>query len=247
VNVRSILLSVIFLSVVAIPTFAQDDTAEIDHAESKTLENPFPFAENTVRAGHKIYARNCITCHGMDGKGDTDVTKALPIKPNDFTLGKFKFGNSDGEIFSVIKHATKSGMVPYAEKLKEPQIWHLVNYVRSLGPMDDGKPKVVIEDEILENPIESDYASQGRGQQFYVRFCITCHGKDGKGDTEMREFLDTAPSDLTDDTWLYGDRDGDIFKIIKEGTENEMEAFEDRLADDRIWHIVNYVRTLAKK
>lgn len=245
--IRSILLSVIFLSVVAIPTSAQDAAAEIDHAESKTLEIPFPYAENTVRAGHKIYTRNCVTCHGLDGKGKTDMTESLAIKPNDFTLGKFKFGNSDGEIFSVIKHGTKGGMVPYAEKLKEPQIWHLVNYVRSLGPMDDGKPKVVIEDEILENPIESDYASQGRGQQFYVRFCITCHGKDGKGDTEMREFLDTAPSDLTDDAWLYGDRDGDIFKIIKEGTENEMEAFEDRLADDRIWHIVNYLRTLAKK
>lgn len=243
----TIFLALILFACFVPASHAQDPPSPIDNATAQTLENPYPYAGNTVRAGHKVYMRNCVTCHGMDGKSKTDITDAMPIKPNDFTLGKFKFGNTDGEIFSIIKHGTKGGMVPYGEKLKEPQIWHLVNFVRSLGPMEDGQPKVIIEDEVLENPVEADYASQGRGQQFYMRFCITCHGKDGKGDTEMREFLDTAPSDLTDSNWLYGNRDGDIFKIIKEGTENEMEAFEDRLVDERIWHVVNYVRTLAKK
>lgn len=244
---HSISLTLILLACILPASYAQAPPSPIDNVTAQTLDNPYPYAENTVRAGHKVYMRNCVTCHGMDGKGKTDITDAMPIKPNDFTLGKFKFGNTDGEIFSIIKHGTKGGMVPYAGRLKDPHIWHVVNFVRSLGPMEDGKPKVVIEDEVLENPVEADYTSIGRGQQFYMRFCITCHGKDGRGDTEMREFLDTAPSDLSDPKWLYGERDGDIFRIIKEGTENEMEAFADRLTDERIWQVVNYVRTLSKK
>lgn len=243
-RIRPIALFAIMLTT-ALSVVGQDDTPEVDHSKSKDLKNEFEYAENTVNAGHKIYLRNCVTCHAKDGSGKTDLTESLAVKPNDFMTGVFKYGNTDGEIFSVIKHGTKNGMVAYGEKLKEPQIWHVVNYIRSLGPMEEGKPKIVVEDEVPENPITADYASIGRGKQFYMRFCITCHGQDGKGDTEMREFLDTAPSDLTDDYWLYGDRDGDIFRIIKEGTENEMEAFADRLEDERIWHVVNYVRTLA--
>ncbi|MGK0241092.1 MAG: hypothetical protein ACI92G_004584 [Candidatus Pelagisphaera sp.] len=34
----------------------------------------------------------------------------------------------------------------------------------------------------------------------------------------MREFLKTKPADLTDGTWTFGSDDGDLFKVIKEGT-----------------------------
>jgi mono/diheme cytochrome c family protein len=33
--------------------------------------------------------------------------------------------------------------------------------------------------------------------------------------------------------------------VIKDGTEYDMEAFGDRLSDERIWHVVNYVRSLG--
>ena len=65
-----------------------------------------------------------------------------------------------------------------------------------------------------------------RGRQFYVRHCVTCHGTDGRGDTEMREFLKTAPADLTDDVWVYGGGDGALFHIIKAGSvERDMPGF----------------------
>jgi mono/diheme cytochrome c family protein len=85
------------------------------------------------------------------------------------------------------------------------------------------------------------------GKQYYVRSCVVCHGANGKGDTEMREFLSTHPSDLTDGDWKYGNQDGNIFQIIKDGTEYDMKPFKDLLDDEKTWHIVNYLRSFEKK
>lgn len=227
--------------------FAQDSEPKNPEASIRTLKNQFPYADNTVRAGLKIYARQCITCHGKDGKGKTDQVVDIPIKPVDFTLGKFKFGNTDGELFTVIKHGTKVGMLPFAATLKDPQIWHLVNYIRSIGPKKDGKPVVVIEDAVPENPLEADYNALSRGKRFYTIHCVKCHGENGMGDTEMREFLETHPSDLTNGKWKYGARDGDIFIAIKNGAGNDMPPFETKLNDERIWQVVLYLRSMSKK
>lgn len=121
-------------------------------------------------------------------------------------------------------------------------MWHVVNYLRSFAKKDGGPVA-----EVPENPVAYSPDSVGLGKQLYVRFCVVCHGADGRGDTEMREFLPTAPSDLTDVEWKYGGRDGDLFLVIKDGTEYDMEAFADRLSDERIWHVVNYLRSLGPK
>jgi cytochrome c len=52
--------------------------------------------------GRTAFFRTCVTCHGMDGKGQTDTTRAFVTKPSDFTLGEFPYGQTDGELFTVI-------------------------------------------------------------------------------------------------------------------------------------------------
>ena len=244
---RLFILSIATLLTFSHAGLAQTPDVTATEVSPKTLKNPFAYAENTVRAGLKIYTRQCITCHGKDGKGRTDQVADMPIKPVDFTLGKFKFGNTDGELFTVIKHGTKGGMLPFAATLKDQQIWHLVNYIRSQGPKKDGKPVIIIEDAVPENPLEADYNALSRGKRFYTMHCVKCHGENGMGDTEMREFLETHPSDLTNGEWKYGTRDGDIFNAIKNGSGNDMPAFEAQLKDERIWQVGLYLRSMNKK
>lgn len=212
--------------------------------ELRLVKNPIPYAENTVKAGQRIYARECLTCHGKGGTADTDIAKQMPIKPNDFTKGKFKFGNSDGEVYHVIKHGTKGGMLPFAARLKEQHIWHLVNFIRSLGPQKDGQPVIVAQVNVLENPVENNFEALSRGKRFYSVHCVKCHGENGMGDTEMREFLETPPSDLTSGEWKFGDKDGEIFAAIKDGAGNDMPPFENLLNDERIWQLVHYLRSM---
>ena len=96
------------------------------------------------------------------------------------------------------------------------------------------------------SPLEFNIASIKRGKQLFTIHCVSCHGVDGRGDTEMREFLKTPPSDLSDDQWTHGDSEDAIFDVIKVGrTARDMPAFSEKLSDERTWQIVGYIKYLG--
>ena len=99
---------------------------------------------------------------------------------------------------------------------------------------------------VPENPIEYNIDSLKRGRILYNNHCALCHAEDGSGFTDYLEFLPMPPADLTTGVFRYGSRDGDLFTIIRDGTENGMEAFNDKLPDDDIWHTVNYIRRFSR-
>lgn len=99
-----------------------------------------------------------------------------------------------------------------------------------------------------DNPVPFNVSTIKRGKQLFTMHCVTCHGIDGVGDTEMREFLKTSPSDLTDGQWIYGGGSDQIFDVIARGRiPRDMPAFEDQLSDERIWQIISYLEFLGGK
>jgi cytochrome c oxidase cbb3-type subunit 3 len=213
------------------------------HAPSQELKNPTQADEASLKQGEALYKQYCVTCHALDGSGATDMTETLTVPPATFRDAEWKYGATDGEIFSVIRDGGQNGMQGFTGKMPELRMWHVVNYLRTLSKQGGA----TVASEAPENPIATSPDSIALGKQLYVKFCVVCHGANGRGDTEMREFLPTHPSDLTDSEWKYGARDGDIFVVIKNGTEYDMEAFADRLTDERIWHVVNYLRSFGAK
>lgn len=97
----------------------------------------------------------------------------------------------------------------------------------------------------LQNPIASSPESVAAGLTIFRRECHTCHGRDGKGHTDMVEFLPTPPADLTDAEWTYGATDGEKFVVIRHGAGDSMPAFDAKLSEEETWHVVNYLRELA--
>ena len=100
----------------------------------------------------------------------------------------------------------------------------------------------------MENPVPSDATSLAAGKKGFADYCAACHGDAGKGDGPMAAFTgDPLPSDLTDAEWKHGSSDGEIFVVIRDGIEGTgMKDFKD-MKPTEIWHIVNYVKTLAPK
>ena len=99
-----------------------------------------------------------------------------------------------------------------------------------------------------ENPVEATEESVRAGLRVYGRFCRACHGirADGQG---MTAPPGSRPANLIDDEWVHGDTDGDIFLVIRNGVPPayDMDAWEGRITDEEIWHVVNFLRNMAER
>lgn len=90
----------------------------------------------------------------------------------------------------------------------------------------------------LVNPFEGDAAKAAEGAKLFISYnCMDCHGADGSGAM--------GPS-FQDGRWHFGGTAGDVFQSIYEGRPDGMPAWGGRIADDQIWRLVAYVRTLDK-
>ena len=100
----------------------------------------------------------------------------------------------------------------------------------------------------IKNPVAASPESIAAGKRSYTRLCTKCHGATGAGDGTAATGP-VPPQDMTDEKWDYGGSDGEIFAVIKEGVPPDfyMEPWGDRIKDEDIWNVVNYIRSLAKK
>jgi cbb3-type cytochrome c oxidase subunit III len=104
-------------------------------AAAATLKNPVASNASSLASGKKLYDAQCASCHGAAGKGDGKAGALLKPKPSDLTDDVWTHGSTDGEIFTVIRSGVKqTGMAAYGSRITTQEIWHLVNYVRTLGP-----------------------------------------------------------------------------------------------------------------
>jgi cytochrome c553 len=82
-------------------------------------------------------------------------------------------------------------------------------------------------------------------QENWTKNCVSCHGKDGKGQTKAGRMADVK--DLTDAKIQAGFDDEAAFKQIKEGLKDKngkdrMKPFADKLSDDEIKALIKHIR-----
>ena len=94
------------------------------------------------------------------------------------------------------------------------------------------------------NPFPADDKSLKLGKAAYVKECQDCHGDRGKGDGPAAKDLVEGIPDITAEKILK-QTDGELFWKITTGRK-PMPAMEKTLSEDDRWHVVNYMRTLAK-
>ena len=88
----------------------------------------------------------------------------------------------------------------------------------------------------LRNPLGNDPRALATGAKLYIAYnCIDCHGAGGGGSM--------GPS-LNDGRWHFGGSDGEVFESIYQGRPEGMPAWGGRIANDQIWMLVAYLRSL---
>ena len=99
--------------------------------------------------------------------------------------------------------------------------------------------------EVLRNPFPPTPESLEAGAITYEQVCQTCHGVGGRGDGPAAVGLLPTPADLIVHVPLHGD--ADLFRFIRDGIPNTAMAPQGGvLAEEQIWHVVNYIRTLEE-
>ncbi len=99
-----------------------------------TPTNPiFPDA-NSIAQGRGLYEANCMTCHGRTGV----PPDGLDLNPYPLDLTVHVPQHPDGDIYNFIANGVPgSAMIAWRDAgLSEEEIWHLVNYLRTLAPVD---------------------------------------------------------------------------------------------------------------
>jgi len=110
---------------------AADDTEEWHVPPGKSeIANPFPSDEKTLATGKKVYAGECLSCHGKTGMGDGPKAQELEKKISDLNSKKV-LDQSDGALFWKISTGRKP-MPAYKKLLSDEERWAVVDYMRKL-------------------------------------------------------------------------------------------------------------------
>lgn len=110
-------------------------SAQAPKSDAAKMKNPVKASAESIEAGKTAYNKYCKFCHNDGGTGNGALAPKDTHPPN-LIDAKWDHGSTDGEVFANIKDGIgpKFEMKAMKAKMKDDDIWNVVNYLRSLGP-----------------------------------------------------------------------------------------------------------------
>ena len=185
----------------------------------------------SIAAGEKVYNKQCLICHGENGKGEGKNAGTAINNQN------YLNSVSDIDIYNSVKIGREgTGMPSYGPRLSEKDLNNVVAFVRNWQSeeMDFDVPESIAGDVV-------------NGEKLYNVYCINCHGEAGAGKLKMGTAL-SNPQYLKYTTdkqiWIstaYGREETRMAPTLK-GLSGVRQLEEDDVSD-----IVTYIRSLEAK
>lgn len=132
-------------------------------ADLRDARNPVPLTPEVLAEARAHFADHCATCHGNDGKGNTEMGPRFYPKVPDMTLPSTQ-KQSDGELFATIENGVRmTGMPGWSDGTAESArgSWTLVHFIRHL-------PRVTaqeLEEMKAMNPVSPAEANEQKQEQ----------------------------------------------------------------------------------
>ena len=99
----------------------------------------------------------------------------------------------------------------------------------------------------IHNPLPATPENTAVGKALYhgKAFCVTCHGRDGRGLGDIPGLQGSLPRDFTNKAWQAARTDGELFWILNNGSSGTaMAPFVPLvLTEEEAWQVLLYIRS----
>ena len=98
------------------------------------VTNPVPSTPKSIETGRQLFQKYCKGCHGENASGNGPQAPK-DVHPPNLTDADWKYGATDGEIFTNIHDGIgpKFDMKSWKSRMTDAEIWSVVNYLRSIA------------------------------------------------------------------------------------------------------------------
>jgi len=108
-------------------------------AAVRSKPNPVQPSDAVLQEGLEHFADHCATCHGNDGRGNTEIGGALYPRAPDMRAAATQ-DLSDGELFTIIENGVRlTGMPAWGDGSPEGEhaSWVLVHFIRHIPKLTE--------------------------------------------------------------------------------------------------------------
>jgi mono/diheme cytochrome c family protein len=143
------------------PARWESRTIETWHAAPKlSLATDDSQRQADLKRGQALFAADCASCHGPQGKGDGRNAGTLLPRASDLTAGHY----SPQFIADTVRNGMRGTPMPMNLTLSDEDLRAVATYVISLGPKAE------------------KISPNDQGAALFAKNCVACHGPTGAGD-----------------------------------------------------------------
>lgn len=103
--------------------------------EAPRTPNPMALTDDNLIAGIKLYARDCVICHGAADEKPSNVAKGLYQKPPQLAKDGVE-DDPEGVTYWKITHGIRlTGMPSFGKTLSDQQLWQLTLFLKHMDSL----------------------------------------------------------------------------------------------------------------
>lgn len=103
------------------------------------FRSPARYTAVSIARGARLFAQNCVACHGPYGYGDGPAAVSLPVRPANLTE-EHLFHHGAGNLFWWLRHGIAGTPMPgFGGQMTEPQMWDVITFLRAQAEAETAK------------------------------------------------------------------------------------------------------------